>query len=100
LFFKDPKEESTSFLQDFSYIIGAHNKEGEIAGLLKMLTIPEIKKDQGLQLAGLRGLASGIKKSENKIKADPLLKEALKNMEADSSNEVKVAIGEINKLLQ
>jgi hypothetical protein len=53
-----------------------------------------------LQLAGLRGLAGGIKKSENKIQADPMLKKALKNMEESSSNEIKAAIGEIEKLLQ
>jgi hypothetical protein len=100
LFFKEAKEEGTSFLQDFSHIIGARNKEGEIVGLLKVLTAAGIKKEQGLQLAGLTGLASGIKKSENKIKADPMLKEALKNMEADSANEIKVAVGEISKLLQ
>jgi hypothetical protein len=100
LFFKKATNESTSFLEDFSYIIGARNSEGEIAGLLKLLTNAGIKKEQGLQLAALAGLANGIKKSKNKIKADHILKEALKNMEDGSSNEVKAAIGEISKLLQ
>ena len=100
VFFKEAKEESTLFLQDFSYIIGARNREGEIASLLKMLTDAGIKKEQGLQLAGLRGLAGGIKKSENKIKADPGFREALKNMADSSSNEIKAVVDEINKWLQ
>ena len=100
LFFNEAKAEKAAFLRDFSYVIGARNREGEIGQLLKVLTVAGIKKEQGLQLAGLTGLADGIKKSENKIKADPLLKEALKNMEAGSANEIKIAIGEINKLLE
>ncbi|SRR6266540_1146359 len=99
-FFKESTDESSSFLEDFSYVIGARNRKEEIAGLLKELTIADIKKEQGLQIAGLKGLASGIKKSENKIQADPMLKEALKNIEDGSANEIKAAIGEINKLLQ
>jgi hypothetical protein len=65
-----------------------------------MLTDAEIKKEQGLQNAGLRGLASGIEKSGNKIKAEPMLREVLKNMADSSSNEIKAAVEEINKWLQ
>ena len=99
-FFGKATAERAAFLNDFSYVIGARNRENEIVSLLKMLTGTGIKKGQGLQLAGLTGLASGIKKSENKIKADPMLKVALKNLEADSANEIKVAVGEISKLIE
>ena len=94
------KAERTAFLEDFSYVIGSRNREGEIVHLLKVLMAGGIKKEKGLQLTGLTGLASGIKKSENKTGADPLLKEALKNMEADSTREIKEAIEEIRKLLE
>ena len=68
--------------------------------MLKVLATADIKNEPGLQLAGVTGLADGIKKSGNKIKADLTLKEALKNMEAGASNEIKVAIGEINKMIE
>ena len=69
LFFK-AKSEWAAFLGDFSYVIGARNREGEIAGLLKVLTTADLKKEQGLRLEGLTGVARGMKKSEHKIKAD------------------------------
>ena len=100
LFFTEAKSEWAAFLGDFSYVIGARNREGEIAGLLKVLTTADLKKERGLRLEGLTGLARGMKKSEHKIKADIKLKEALKNLDADSSNEVKVAMSEISKLVE
>ena len=100
VFLKEANEESTLFLQDFSHIIGARNREGEIAGLLKALTNADIRKEQAIQLAGLKGLASGIKKSENKIKSEPMLREALKNIADSSSNETKAVVDEINKLME
>jgi putative membrane-bound dehydrogenase-like protein len=100
LFFSASKSEWAAFLGDFSYVIGARNREGEIAGLLKVLSTADLKKERGLRLAGLTGLARGMKKPEHKIHADIQLKEALKNMEADPSNEIKAAISEISKLLE
>jgi hypothetical protein len=100
LFFGKAVAEGAAFLNDFSYVIGARNREDEIVDLLKLLTAAGIKRGPGLRLAGLTGLAHGIKNSEKKIKADPMLKEALKNMEADSANEIKVAVGEITILME
>jgi hypothetical protein len=93
-------QEGAAFLQDFSYVIGAKKKPDEIIHLLKLLTAMDLKEEQSLQLAGLTGLANGMKKSENKFKADPQLMEALKNIEANSSNEIKIVIEEIRKLLE
>ena len=100
LFFRKTTNEGTAFLDDFSYVIGARNMAGEIFGLVKLLAAGGIKKEQGLQLAGLKGLASGIRKSKNKIKADTMLKEELKIFEGDSSSEIKAVVGEINKLIE
>jgi len=100
MFFKVVTNESSSFVEDFSYIIGARNRQGEIDGLLKVLTSADVKKEQIVQLAGLRGVANGIKKSGNKIKAEPVLREALKNLADSSSNEIKAAVGEIYKLME
>ena len=94
------KFEKAAFLEDFSYIIGARNRKGEIVRLLNILTTAGIKKGKGLQLSGLTGLAKGIKKSENKIKSDNLVKEALKNMEVDSPREIKEAIEDIGKAME
>ncbi len=94
------KVERTAFLEDFSYVIGMRNREGEIVSLLKVLTAAGIKKENGFQLTGLKGLASGIKKSGNKTKADTLLKETLKNMKADSEKEIKEVMEEIGKLME
>ena len=100
LFFRKTTNEGTAFLDDFSYVIGARNMAGEIFGLVKLLAAGGIKKEQGLQLAGLKGLASGIRNSKNKIKADTMLKEELKIFEGDSSSEIKAVVGEINKLIE
>jgi len=96
----DVKLEKTGFLRDFSYIIGARNREGEIVRLLRIVSGSGMKEGKGLQLAGLTGLTKGIKKSGNKIKPDTLLREVLKSMEADSTMEIREALNEIDKLME
>ncbi len=100
LFFSKATLANAEFLKEFSYVIGSRNREGEIAGLLKILSTSGIKKEQDMLLAGLQGLATGAKKSEIKIKADQGIQEVLQSFERDSSNEIKTAVGEIRKLME
>ena len=62
LFFSEAKAEKAAFLGDFSYIIGARNREGGIARLLRILTSAGIIKKERLAAPGLTGLGQWDKK--------------------------------------
>ncbi len=94
------KAERAEFLSDFSYVIGSRKKHGESAQLLRILQTPDMNKAKDLQLAGLIGLADGIEESKNKTKADPLLVQALRNIDVETSNELKETVGRIIKLTE
>lgn len=94
-FFSGDTPEKVAFLEDFSYVIGSRNREGEVSRFLKLLTTED--KEKNWQFAGLTGLAKGLGKSENKLKADVHLKEVLQRLQVDSTNESKEAIKAISK---
>lgn len=99
-FFLEYKLEKASFLEDISYIVGLRNRQGEVAGLLKLLFRPSLKMESRWWLAALTGLGRGLKKLKTKPVVDPLLNEALQNIQTGAGKEIQDAINEIRKSLQ
>lgn len=98
-FFNEAKPEKISFLEDFSYIIGMRNREGEVARFVNLLS-DGAKEKEDWKMAGLTGLAKGMEKSENKPKADAHLKEVLQSLQANATDSTKAAVQTISKLLE
>jgi len=99
-FFLEYKPEKASFLEDISYIVGFRNRQGEVPGLLKLLLLPSLKMESRWRLAALTGIGRGLKKLETKPVADPLLNEALQNIQTGGGKEIQDAVNEIRKSLQ
>nr|WP_232064989.1 HEAT repeat domain-containing protein [Rhodocytophaga rosea] len=96
-FFSRDTPEKVAFLEDFSYVIGSRNREGEVSRFLQLLAAEDQMKEKNWQFAGLKGLEKGLKKSENKLTADAHLKQVLQRLQADSTSEAKAAIETISK---
>ncbi|MEP6596539.1 MAG: PVC-type heme-binding CxxCH protein [Ginsengibacter sp.] len=100
-FANDAKQGQVNFLEEFSNILSLRNHKEEIIKLIKTISNAPISKQKKYQVTAFRGLAKGYKDSENKPKADPVLKETLKNMlKISTENEVKDAIQTLIKSLQ
>lgn len=100
LFFLEYMPEKVSFLEDISYIIGLRYRQGEVPALLKLLLHPSLKIENRWRLAALTGLGRGLKKLETKPVADPLLNQALQNIQTGAGKEIQDAVNEIRKALQ
>jgi hypothetical protein len=99
-FFEKDSPEKAAFLEDFAYIIGSRNQEGEVARFLEVLSVASKGEEKSWRLAGLNGLAKGMKTSANKQKADTHLKEVLHKIQVSSTSQSKEAIQDIGKLLE
>jgi hypothetical protein len=93
-FFKEVKPWKLTFLEDFSYVNGSRNQAKQVSALLSLLSRPELVGEEKWQVAGLKGLMKGLKKS---AAAGPELKEALTGMEADSTRKISQAIKDLMK---
>ncbi|MDA0195158.1 MAG: dehydrogenase [Bacteroidetes bacterium] len=82
-FFSNPSPEKQRFLEQFSYITGARNKEGEAALLLKMMADADKTDEKSWIVACITGLTKGLGKSENK--SMPGIEDALQKIEGDGS---------------
>ncbi len=94
-FFKQPDPWKLIFLGDFSYVIGSRNDKEQIISLLDLLSQSDIAKEEKWQAAGVKGLMMGLKKS---AASNPIMKEALQKMEADSTRNIKGSIKDLMKL--
>ena len=93
-FFGETDPWKLTFLEDFSYVNGSRNQKEQVTSLLDLLSRPEIAKEEKWQLAGVKGLTMGLKKSAT---SNPRLKEALTHMEADSTRKIKETIKDLTK---
>jgi putative membrane-bound dehydrogenase-like protein len=98
-FFQEYKEDKVSFLEDFSYVVGFRNKQGEISQLLALVSVPSIKNENKWLLAALTGLNKGLKKLKTKPAKDPQLDSVLQNIQASSGKETRDAVEELKRLL-
>jgi hypothetical protein len=99
-FFQEYKQHKVSFLEDFSYIVGFRNKQGEISQLLPLVSVPSIKNENKWLLASLTGLNEGLKKLKTEPATDPQLDKVLQNIQINSGKEIRDAVVELKKSLQ
>lgn len=94
-FFRSNGPGKLKFIEDYAYVAGSRNGKNEIARLVTLLS----KTDKDCQLAGLNGLAKGIRRSENKTEADKTLVKSLQKLEDGAPDNVKNAVGGVRKVL-
>ncbi|HEY8688714.1 MAG TPA: PVC-type heme-binding CxxCH protein [Chitinophagaceae bacterium] len=84
-----------TFLENFSNVIGGRNQKAQILALLEIISGPSKSKTADWQSACVKGLIKGQEKTEG---ADPLLKEKLKSIGAESGSDIKKAIQDLKQL--
>lgn len=94
-FFKDAGSEKMAFVKNYLYVIGARRNKEDILALISLLSHPEVKEAINWQLAGLEGLAKGMKKSANKSKPDPDMISAFQAYESGATGEIKSVLMEL-----
>ena len=93
-FFRKTDPWKLTFLEDFSYVTGSRNQKEQIISLLNLLSFPEIAKEEKWQVAGVKGLLTGLKKSAT---SNPRLKEPLQNMATDPGS-IKESIKDLMRI--
>ena len=99
LFLQEANPEMVSFPDQFSYVVGARNKKGEVIRLLNLLSHPEIK-ESSWKVAALTGLANGLKNSETTPPADVHLQQALQKLLDNGTPEIKAAVEALTDVLK
>lgn len=84
-----------TFLENFSNVIGGRNQKAQILALLETISGPSKSKTADWQSACVKGLINGQEKTEG---SDPLLKEKLKSIGAESGTDIKKAIQDLKQL--
>jgi hypothetical protein len=84
-----------TFLDNFSNIVGERNQKKQIVDLLEIISEPPISTIADWQSASVRGLLQGLGKSKE---LEASLKERLKNIEAESGNDIKKAIQDLEQV--
>ena len=92
-FFKSASPGKLKYIEDYAFAAGARNGKNVVSRFVSFLS----KTDQDWQLAGLTGLAKGIKRSENKPEADKALIKNLQKLDDGASENVKKAIAGMRK---
>lgn len=93
-FFSATDTERLSFLEDYSYMIGARNSAPEVNRHLDVLKLTKLDKNEQWQVAGVKGLIKGLEKSGQ---LSPDMKEKLKQIKVTSGSEAKDAIADLTK---
>jgi len=93
-FFAKPDSWKLAFLEDFSYVNGSRNQKEQVNSLLDILTQSPIAMEEKWQVAGAKGMMTGLKKSAT---SSPGLKEALTRIEADTTRNIKETIKDVRK---
>lgn len=78
-----------SFLADLSQVIGASNRQQEIARLTQLLSTPPVAGDEQFQTPALQGLVKGLKQSKS-LAAD--FKQRLDSLQTSTAEDVRGAI--------
>ena len=94
-FFDKPEEKRLTFLEDFSYLMGARSSPAQIDQYLSILQGTARNKDQQWQIAGVKGLIKGLEKNEQ---VTPETKEKLKKLQVTTTQEAETAINDLKKL--
>jgi len=89
---------ASTFLTDLSFVIGSRSRDREVARFLSILLDAELEQSDVFQLAALRGLVEGLKKSDHPIKPDQDLTAILERMRDESVPEIADAVREIVQL--
>lgn len=99
LFSTDTSGKKSSFLKDFCFVTGARKNKADILSVLGLLSQPAIKNQKDMQLDGLKGLAKGLKSTDNKTKPDPEIVKALQSYQAGATEDLKTALKAISKAI-
>jgi hypothetical protein len=91
-FFQEEASWKLTFLEDFAHVIGARHDETEITAFLEALNGPTLEKEEDWQQAGVRGLVSGLKKSDTEAE------EVLDSIKATADTDIQQAMEELKKL--
>lgn len=94
-FFHKVEPWKSSFLEDFSTVIGARNQKEQVGAFLDLLAQPILAKEEAWRKAAVAGLAKGLIKP---AAANPPLAAALKNVKTTSAAEVNAAIQDLKRL--
>ena len=94
-FFDTASPWKTSFLEDFSNVIGRRDQKKQIIAALEMISKPSLSKTADWELACVKGLIKGQERIEG---LDAALKEKLKSIEEESGADIKKAIGDLKQL--
>lgn len=94
-FFKTTVPWKVTFLENFSNIIGERNQKEQIVDLLEIISEAPISTIADWQSASVRGLLKGLGESEA---SGASLKERLKSIEAESGNDIKKAVRDLNQV--
>jgi len=96
-FFEKDNVERTSFLEQFSFVIGARSKNVEMIRLLNLLSV---MKENSWKLSGLNGLASGLKNPKTIVEPDAQVQQALQKLAVNGTTEIKKAVEDLSTVLK
>jgi putative membrane-bound dehydrogenase-like protein len=94
-FFETTDEWKVTFLETYAHIAGSHNQNVQINFLLNALSRPELVKEEKWKVAAINGLLQGLKRSAT---SSPQLKEAVTQMETDSTVMVNEKLKRLSQL--
>ena len=97
-FFKAASPRKMAFVKNYLYVMGARSNKEDILALIALLSHSEVKEAINWQLAGLEGLAEGLRKTA-KSKPDPDLVSAFQVLESGTTGEIKNALKEVIKAM-
>ncbi|MBX3253198.1 MAG: dehydrogenase [Chitinophagaceae bacterium] len=96
IFSGSAEESRLSFVKDMCYVIAARGKKDEVQEALEWLAHHASKVGSAYRLAGLEGLADGLKQSKSKEKNDPGFIKKLKDYRESAPEDVKTALQKIS----
>ncbi|MEO9893487.1 PVC-type heme-binding CxxCH protein [Aurantibacter sp.] len=94
-FFKETSIWKNTFIENFSYIIGARNDKDEILDLLNVLSRLKESNKEELQSSGLKGLFKGLEKTAELKNSS---KEKIKTISSEAENNIANAIQHLKEL--
>src|SRR5699024_4697488 len=93
-FFQNKTSWKKKFIGNYSYIIGVRNNKAQITSFLNIMGKESISNDKEWKCVFLKGLIKGT------AKANPALREKLKNIDTDSSDNTEKNIQQLKQLLK
>ncbi|HEX8040659.1 MAG TPA: PVC-type heme-binding CxxCH protein [Chryseosolibacter sp.] len=93
-FFQEDRPWKARFLEDLAFTVGKENQPQNISRLLAFLKQPAIAGNGQWQIAGARGLSTGLGKAEG---VRPEVTELLKAMHMETGDEARTALADLSK---